>query len=46
MDRKKEYVAPEMEMVELKAQVSLLDDSQVEDGEELGFVPFKQDPLA
>lgn len=46
MKKKKEYVAPEMEMVELKAQISLLDGSDLGEGDEVGFAPFKQDPLA
>lgn len=44
MEKKKEYVVPEMETVELKAQVSLLDNSEI--GGDTGFAPFKQDPLA
>ena len=48
MKNKKEYVAPEMELVELKAQVCLLDgsDDEIVDNEEVGLAPFKQDPLA
>ena len=46
MEKKKEYVAPEVEMVELKAQISLLDGSDLGEGDEVGFAPFKQDPLA
>ena len=44
MDKKKEYIAPEMETVELKAQVNLLDDSDIHD--DVGFAPHEQDPLA
>lgn len=47
MKNKKEYVAPEMELVELKAQVCLLDGSdEIVDEEEVGFAPHEQDPLA
>ena len=46
MEKKKEYVAPEMEMVELKAQISLLDGSDMGEGDEVGFAPHEQDPLA
>lgn len=48
MNKKKEYFAPEMETVELKAQVSLLNDSdpQAPIEGDIGFAPFKQDPLA
>lgn len=44
MERKKEYVVPEMNTVELKAQVNLLQDSDIHN--DVGFAPFKQDPLA
>lgn len=44
MEKKKEYVAPEMETVELKAQVSLLDNSEI--GGDTGLAPHEQDPLA
>jgi hypothetical protein len=43
MEKKKEYIAPEMETVELKAQVCLLEDS-IET--ETGLAPHEQDPLA
>jgi len=44
MDKKKEYIAPEMETVELKAQVCLLEDSEIQG--ETGLAPHEQDPIA
>ena len=43
MEKKKEYIAPEMETVELKTQVTLLNGS-IET--ETGLAPHEQDPLA
>lgn len=42
MENKKEYVAPQMDVVELKyRQAVLFDNSQ-----ELGLAPHEQDPIA
>ena len=47
MEKKKEYVMPEMDTVELKAKVSLLNDSEdPQNPGEMGFAPHEQDPLA
>lgn len=48
MEKRKEYAEPEMKVVHLAAQINLLEDSceDVENCGELGFAPFKQDPLA
>lgn len=43
MEKKKEYVAPEMSTVELKAQVNLLQGSIHGD---TGYAPHEQDPIA
>ena len=44
MKKKKEYIAPEMETVELKTQASLLEGSEIQG--DTGFAPHDQDPLA
>ena len=44
MKKKKEYIAPEMETVELKAQVCLLEDSEIQG--DTALAPHEQDPLA
>ncbi|WP_255396903.1 hypothetical protein [Fibrobacter sp. UWR2] len=44
MDKKKDYIAPEMETVELKAQVNLLEESDIHG--DTAFAPHEQDPLA
>jgi hypothetical protein len=43
MEQKKEYVAPEMELVELKSQQNLLQGSVQGD---TGYAPHEQDPIA
>ena len=47
MEKKKEYVMPEMKSVEIKLQAVLLDGSpDPENPGEMGFAPHEQDPLA
>jgi hypothetical protein len=45
---KKEYIAPEMETVDLKNKGNLIlcGSPDPENPGEMGFAPFKQDPLA
>lgn len=44
MEKKKEYVAPEMNTVELKTQASLLEDSDIHG--DTAYAPHEQDPIA
>lgn len=45
---KKEYIAPEMETVDLKNKGNLIlcGSSDPQNPGEVGYAPFKQDPLA
>ncbi len=51
---KKEYIAPEMDSVDLKSKSNLIlcgsgdspNPGDMGEDDEVGFAPFKQDPLA